>query len=112
MSAGGELYELSYHTRNDAAPGGPPCIFKSGTLAAALATAWRNQHAGGQSRAITKGDATVLSDAGLARALELISEISADAPMLSIIEIAEQLLREGRLEASGLKRAGEGTADD
>ena len=100
MDASGELYELSYHTRNDPAPSGAPCTFKSGTLSAALATAWRNQHAGGQARSITKGGATVLSDAGLARALDLISEISAGAPMLSIIEIAEQVIREGRVGAS------------
>jgi hypothetical protein len=90
MDADG-LYELTYYTRHD----GVPCTFRSGTLVAALATAWRNQHAGGRSHAIAQTGTTVLSRADLAHALEQISELSAAAPMRSIIELAEAVLRVG-----------------
>jgi len=85
------LYELTYYTLND--PNNAPHTFRSGTLAAALATAWRNQHAGGHSRAIAKGAALVLDGTELASALARISELSAAAPMRSIIELAEEVLR-------------------
>jgi hypothetical protein len=83
------LYELIYYTQHN----GAPCSFQSGTLAAALATAWRNQHAGGHSRAITRAGTTILGEAELARMLDRIGALSAAAPMRSIIELADEVLR-------------------
>ncbi|HYE65272.1 MAG TPA: hypothetical protein VD966_06800 [Pyrinomonadaceae bacterium] len=87
-------YTLSYYTKDDPDPQGPPYKYRTYYLDDVLAEAWRHHYSGGRPIEITQGPQIIFNHEDLLGALARISEFDRAQPGRPSREVAEMVARE------------------